>query len=73
MSIAGEKGKHLDICDYVARSGLKIEEEVVASGGLHSIVIKSGPSKVKLETVSPTQWAAANAHIMAELVTPLGL
>lgn len=68
-SISGDKGKHLDISEYVTRSGLKAEEEeVVAGSGSTRIVIKSGQSKVKLETVTPTQWVGANARIMAELV-----
>jgi hypothetical protein len=69
-SRAGEaNSKHLDIVDYVSRYSFRTEEEVIASGAGTKIVVKAGPSKPKLDTVSPTQWIASNARIMAELLS----
>jgi hypothetical protein len=61
--------KHLDITDFVSRGMVSQEEDVIAQGGGAKIVIKSGPSKPKLDSVTPTQWVAANARIMAELLS----
>ena len=66
--LGNSAAKHLDIIDYVTRGVLRSEEEVIASGGGFKMVVKAGPSKPKLDTVTPTQWLAANARIMAELL-----
>lgn len=67
-SLAGETHKHLDIVDYVAKGFRVEEEELIAGSGATRIVIKSGASKPKLESVTTSQWLAANARIMAELL-----
>ena len=64
-----KSGKHLDIVDFVTRGFQCAEEEVLAGTGAYQVIIKSGPAKVKLDSVTPNQWVAANARIMAELVT----
>ena len=33
-----------------------------------AIVVKSTTKKLKLESISPAQWIAANSRIMAELI-----
>ncbi|MES9879858.1 MAG: hypothetical protein ABW185_03155, partial [Sedimenticola sp.] len=59
-------GEHLDICDFVSGS---IEEEVVIGGqGDQHIVVKSGPRRPKLDTLTLCQWSVANLSILYRLV-----
>ena len=56
----------LDICDFVQCS---VEEEVVLGGqGDQQIVVKSGPKKPKLESLTLSQWSVANLSILYKLV-----
>ena len=55
-----------DICDFVQVS---VEEEVVLGGhGDQQIIVKSGPKKPKLESLTLSQWSVANLAILYKLV-----
>ena len=65
IHIATATGKsglsYLDVCDFVP---LSVEEELVIGGqGEQQVVVKSGPKKPKLETLSLSQWSFANLSI----------
>ncbi len=61
--------KALDIVDFVC-SGVMESEETVVQGTMGSqVVLKSGPKRPKLESVSPMQWSGANMRILVELLT----
>ncbi|MCG8113587.1 MAG: hypothetical protein N0E59_22785, partial [Candidatus Thiodiazotropha taylori] len=66
-SAAGKSvSNYLDICDFVSSS---VEEEVVLGGqGDRQIIVKSGPSKPRLENVTLCQWSVANLAILYKLV-----
>ena len=56
---------HYDIVDFVCGNA---EEEIVVGGtGSHQVVLKAGPKKPKLETVSLSQWTIANLAILYKL------
>ena len=55
-----------DICDFVPHS---IEEDVVVGGeGEQKLVIKSGPKKPRLESLTLSRWSMANLSILYKLV-----
>ena len=55
-----------DICDFVPTA---VEEEMVIGGqGEQQIVVKSGPKKPKLESLTLSQWSIANLGILYKLV-----
>ena len=55
-----------DICDFVPHA---IEEDLVVGGqGDQHLVIKSGPRKPKLESITLSQWSVANLAILYKLV-----
>ena len=55
-----------DICDFVPTA---VEEEMVIGGqGQMQIVVKSGPKKPKLESLTFSQWSIANLGILYKLV-----
>ena len=69
IHIATATGKsgllYLDVCDFVPHS---VEEELVIGGqGEQQVVVKSGPKKPKLETLSLSQWSIANLSILYKL------
>lgn len=56
---------YLDICDYVVSN---IEEElVIGSQGDQQILVKSGPRKPKLGSLTLCQWSIANMSILYKL------
>ena len=56
---------HYDICDFVPHA---VEEELVIGGqGEQQVVVKSGPKKPKLESLSLSQWSIANMAILYKL------
>ena len=70
IHIASATGKststYLDICDFVPHS---IDEDLVVRGqGEQQLVIKSGPKKPKLESLTLSQWSTANLAILYKLV-----
>lgn len=62
---AGEN-KPLLITDYISHAAQECEEIELANGA--TLRLTSGTSKPKLSSVSPAQWIAANARILAELM-----
>ena len=59
----------LNIVDFVPTDSVnEYHEQVMSSQNGNEVVLKSGPRKPKLETVTPMQWTAANARIMAKLL-----
>ena len=69
IHIATATGKsglsYLDVCDFVPHS---VEEELVIGGqGEQQVVVKSGPKKPKLETLSLSQWSIVNLSILYRL------
>ena len=69
IHIATATGKsglsYLDVCDFVPHS---VEEELVIGGqDEQQVVVKSGPKKPKLETLSLSQWSIANLSILYRL------
>ena len=57
---------HNDITEFVTNS---VEEEVlVGANGTQQVVIKTGPHRPKLETVTLAQWSVANMAILYRLV-----
>lgn len=69
VHIASATGKstsaYYDICDFVAHS---LEEEVVVGGqGEQQLVIKAGPKKPRLESLTLSQWSVANLAILYKL------
>ena len=56
------------IVDFVPTSCSEREERVISSHDGSELVIKSGPKKLSLGSVSPMQWTAANAKILARLL-----
>ena len=70
IHIASATGKSTstfyDVCDFVPHS---LDEELVVGGqGEHQVVIKSGPKKPKLESLTLSQWSIANLAILYKLV-----
>ena len=70
IHIASATGKstsaYLDICDFVPHT---IDEDLVVGGqGEQQLVIKSGPKKPKLESLTLSQWSIANLAILYKLV-----
>ena len=65
-----KRSGHLDIVDFVPllMSNESQYEQVLSSQNGNEIVLKSGTKKLKLDSVSPMQWTAANAKIMAKLL-----
>ena len=66
IHIATATGKsglfYLDVCDFVPHS---VEKELVIGGqGEQQVVVKSGPKKPKLKTLSLSQWSIANLSIL---------
>ena len=56
---------HYDICDFVPHV---LEEEMVVGGlGDQQLVIKSGPTKPRLESLTLSQWSIANLAILYKL------
>ena len=56
---------HYDIVDFVSGN---VEEEIVVGGsGSHQVVLKSGPKKPKLESITLAQWTIANLAILYKL------
>lgn len=55
-----------DITDFVSSN---VEEEiVVGSNGTQQVILKSGPKKPKLESITLAQWSVANLAILYKLV-----
>ncbi|MEW8561399.1 MAG: hypothetical protein AB2541_04815, partial [Candidatus Thiodiazotropha sp.] len=69
IHIASATGKSAstfhDICDFVPHS---IEEDVVVGGEGEQKLIKSGPKKPRLESLTLSQWSVANLSILYKLV-----
>ena len=70
IHIASATGKltstYYDICDFVPHS---LDEDLVVGGqGEQQLVIKSGPKKPKLESLTLSQWSIANLAILYKLV-----
>lgn len=70
IHIASATGKSTstfyDICDFVPHA---VEEDLVVGGqGDQQLVIKSGPRKPKLESITLSQWSVANLAILYKLV-----
>ena len=56
---------HYDIVDFVSGN---VEGEIVVGGsGSHQVVLKSGPKKPKLESITLAQWTIANLAILYKL------
>ena len=57
---------HYDITDYVT---VNVEEEIIVGGNeSQQVVLKSGPTKPKLENVALAQWCMANNAILDKLI-----
>ena len=55
-----------DICDFVPKA---VDEDLVVGGqGDQQLVIKSGPKKPRLESLTLSQWSVANLAILYRLV-----
>ena len=70
IHIASATGKSIstfhDICDFVPQA---VEEDLVVGGqGDQQLVIKSGPKKPRLESLTLSQWSVANLAILYKLV-----
>ncbi len=61
---AGNKAK--TIIDFIPRASTMNDQEVEIGNGV--ILRLQGGTKPKLETITPAQWTAANARILAELI-----
>lgn len=59
--------KYLDITDFVVDSGAA--ERVLSEGDGTQVIVRSGPSKPKLETVTKDQWSLANLAILNKLAS----
>ena len=58
-----------DIVDFVPITGdTPQSEQLLSSDGGGDVVLRTGPRKPKLETISQMQWTAANARILAKLL-----
>jgi hypothetical protein len=55
---------YLKIVDYIPVVGTATAEEI----DLGEVTLKLKQSKIKLESVSPSQWIVANSRIMAKLI-----
>ena len=70
IHIASATGKltatFYDVCDFVPHS---VDEDLVVGGqGEQQLIIKSGPKKPKLESLTLSQWSIANLAILYKLV-----
>ena len=70
IHIASATGKStstfFDICDFVPQA---VDEDLVVGGhGDQQLVIKTGPKKPKLESLTLSQWSVANLAILYRLV-----
>ena len=55
-----------DVTDFVAGN---VEEEIIVGGnGSQQVILKSGPKKPKLESVTLAQWSVANLAILYRLL-----
>ena len=66
--LPAQRPKYKDITDYVSNETVEAEEEVFNNGTGTQFVVRTNSRKVKLETVSPMQWCAANIHILIDLL-----
>lgn len=60
--------KYLDIVDFVSPVTPEVQEEKVMGDGDQVLVLKSGPKKPRLESITQMQWTAANTRILLELL-----
>lgn len=70
MKSAGKKDvSFLEIVDFVDIAGARPVEQVLSEGNNGTqFVLKTGPMKPKLESLSVQQWSLANLAIMEKLV-----
>jgi hypothetical protein len=61
------KPKAFDIVDYVDCAG-GVSEEIISSGPSGEFIMRTGPRKPALETLSLPQWSVANLAILSNLV-----
>jgi hypothetical protein len=66
--LGDKRADFLDIVDFVPNHMSVNQEQVISQGNGVEIVIKSGPKRLKIESVSPTMWTAANSRILSELL-----
>ncbi|CAG2216116.1 unnamed protein product [Mytilus edulis] len=62
---------YLDIVDFVMLSGVNIgdnDERIVSESGSGQLILKSGPTKPKLESLNVSQWSMANLAILYKLL-----
>ncbi len=59
--------KYLDITEFIMDSGAA--ERVLSESDGTQVIVRSGPSKPKLETVTKDQWSLANLAILNRLVS----
>lgn len=59
--------KYLDITEFIMDSGAA--ERVLSENDGTQVIVRSGPSKPKLETVTKDQWSLANLAILNKLVS----
>ena len=60
-------GKHLEIIDFINVSMSEELEQLVSEMGSSTLVLKSGPKKPKLESLSVWQWVVGSLRIHDQL------
>ena len=58
--------KYHDIPDFVSHR--EEFEQILSQSGEQQVLLRSGPKKQRLESVSPAQWSGANMRILIELL-----
>lgn len=61
--------KHLDIVDYINLIPPMVDEHCVCEDGGLSMLVRTGPKRPSLDTVTVEEWCLANTRIMNELMT----
>ena len=68
LMLSSTKCKPLLIQHHISWRHSQSSETVIGWKGDSSIVLKTGSNKVKLDSVTPSQWIAANGCIMSSLI-----
>jgi hypothetical protein len=63
--------KYLDIVDYINLIPPMVDEHCVCEDGGLSMLVRTGPKRPSLDTVTVEEWCLANTRIMNKLMTAM--
>jgi hypothetical protein len=68
--LLGSRSAHLDICDFIVRTGTTCEEDTVLQTSDHQqqLILRSANKRVTLQSVTLREWNVANNKILSTLL-----